>query len=132
MANIAFVSTSGRKSWVMADEETEATMFEYQPGLFYRYSPERLLIAEEDQMEEERKCELLSITIQDAIDMLPKDQQQLIYLCYFDDGADAYTARAIADKLGISVRKYYYSLKEAKRALRLHLENQPTVIEYYV
>jgi RNA polymerase sigma factor (sigma-70 family) len=132
MANIPFVSTPGRKSWVMADEETEATMFEHQSALFYRYNPEMLLIAEEEQMETDRKSEELKEAVRQAVATLPPAQQELIYLCYFDDGADAYTARAIADKLGVSVRTYFYNVKAAKEALRERLESQPAVIEYYV
>jgi RNA polymerase sigma factor (sigma-70 family) len=124
------ISKPSRKVWVMADEDTEFVMYERQPDLFSTHNPELVIIEKETQVEEHQKYQELARVVKEAIDTLPKEQQAILYLRYFNDGVDAYTAKDIAAKLEISVRSYFNYLNEAKRVLRGKLEIQPIVIEY--
>jgi RNA polymerase sigma factor (sigma-70 family) len=123
-------SLSNRKIWLAVGEETEFLMFEQQPDMFSMHNPELVLIEKETQLEENQKYQELARVVKEAIDTLSKQQQAILYLRYFNDGVDAYTAKDIATKLGISVRSYFNYLNEAKRVLRGKLETQPIVIEY--
>lgn len=133
MSNLTISSmlSPARKIAMMVDETTEPMIYAYDSSIFLTYSPEWVFIRREMLLNETRRHDALVNVVNRAIAALPTAQRTIIRLRYFNDGTDAYTAKAIAGKLGISVRTYYNYLNEAKKILRTQLEKDPTVIEYF-
>ncbi len=130
MANTTLPKAHGRIKLVDIHEVVELKLFKCQPDLFWNENPEFAFDETDAQAQERNKQDLLALAVQKVITRLPEIQQKIIYLRYFDDGADAYSAKEIAKKLGIPRSSYYNYLNQAKEVLRLYLENQLIVMDY--